>query len=219
MSWYRCDISSGGGGGPITPTFTETLICDNSSVSNTLTFTGDWHGYDFLKFKLSNSSSGIITYITATPDMVDNIFLYSSNLILFNEYKNNQYAVYKISSDPLVWNRAYQRNMDVVEVKGLNANNCTVNQEFIYCKQGISLIKETIIAPHDFDTYDEIYAASCTGATDETMPSYLPTHSGCGSYSIYNGDRTLLTVGNEVVETSEGWESRNLFYLVGINYT
>lgn len=218
MSWYRCDISSGGGGGPITPTFTETLICDNSSVSNTLTFTGDWHGYDFLKFKVSNSSSGVITYITATPDMVDKIFLYSSDLILFTEYHNDQYVTYEISSNPLVWNRHGRRNLDVVEVKGLTANNCTVNQEFIYCKQAIGQIKEAVIAPHDFNTYDEIYVASCTGATDETMPCYLPIHWGGGGYNIYKGDRALLTKGNAVLQTSDGWESKNLFYLVGINY-
>ena len=221
MSWYRCDISSGGGGGPITPTFTETLICDNSSVSNTLTFTEDWHDYDFLKFKLSNSSSGIITYITTTPDIIDEIFTISSSKILFNEYCNTQYATYIESSDPLIWTRRIQRNVDVIEVKGLTATNCTVSTEWIYKRGSISPDATTVItSPHNFESYDEIYVATCDNDSDDTMPCILPVKGGtlaaCNHYNNYHGIRL---VGNTATDTYGKGETQYIFAMMGINYT
>ena len=205
--------------GGITPVFTEEVICDNSSASSTLTFTEDWHDYDFLQFKLTNSSSGIITYITTTPDILDEIFARSSNKVLFNEFSNDQYALYTKSSD-LSWSRSGTRNANVTEVKGLTATNCTVSTEWIYKRGAITASNVTITAPKYFEAYDEIYMASCDGDSDDTMPCILPVRAGCAGYNFYgnNGRNCVRLTGNTATDTYGKDETKNIFCMMGINY-
>ena len=205
--------------GGITPVFTEEVICDNSSASSTLTFTEDWHDYDFLQFKLTNSSSGIITYITTTPDILDEIFARSSSKVLFNEFSNDQYALYTKSSD-LSWSRTGTRNVNVTEVKGLTATNCTVSTEWIYKRGAITASNVTITAPKYFEAYDEIYMASCDGDSDDTMPCILPVRAGCAGYNFYgnNGRNCVRLTGNTASDTYGKDETKNIFAMMGINY-
>lgn len=205
--------------GGITPVFTEEVICDNSSASSTLTFTEDWHDYDFLQFKLTNSSSGIITYITTTPDLLDEIFARSSSKVLFNEFSNDQYALYTKSSD-LSWSRSKTRNVNVTEVKGLTATNCTVSTEWIYKRGAITASNVTITAPKYFEAYDEIYMASCDGDSDDTMPCILPVRAGCAGYNFYgnNGRNCVRLAGNTATDTYGKDETKNIFCMMGINY-
>lgn len=206
---------------PRTPTFTEEVICENISASTTLRFTEDWTGYDFLKFKLVNSSTSAVTYIVTTPEIVSEIFSHSSNQILFNEFANTQYATYAKSSDPLVWNRAVNRNIDVVEVKGLTVSNVTVSKDWIYQRGSITPDASTVVTSfYDFDTYDEIYVAACDNDPDDTMPCILPVKGGTlAAYNYYNNYRAIRLTGNTAADTYGKEETKYLFAMLGVKYT
>lgn len=154
-----------GGGGSDEPEFTETLICDNTALSSSLTFSDSYTNYEFIKFVIYNGSSQRYTEILTTPEMIANSFSYSNNLFNLNEVGNDQYCCYNSN-----WSRTGKRNCDVYKVYGLNCSNKTTSKTTLYDRQGISTSAVTITSATSLFDYDYIIFGSCTGSYDETEP-------------------------------------------------
>ena len=120
MAYIRC----GGGSSAGTPTFT-----DNS----TLTFTGDYHDYPLLIIRTTNLSSGRVTDLFVSPNMLDSIFSATNNEIVLNEFGNNQYGTYR-QTNSTTWEKQGSRNIMASEVIGLICDNYTVSETEIYDK-------------------------------------------------------------------------------------
>ena len=153
------------GGGSDEPQFTETLICDNTALNSSLSFSDSYTNYEFIKFVIYNSSSQRYTEILTTPEMIANSFSYSNNLFNLNEVGNDQYCCYNSS-----WSRTGKRNCDVYKVYGLNCSNKTTSKTTLYDRQGISTSAVTITSATSLFDYDYIIFGSCTGSYDETEP-------------------------------------------------
>lgn len=148
------DVTYTGGGG--LPTFTETTIATGTS-GGTVTFTGDYHDYPLLIIRCTNSSTGAVTDLLSSPDMLDAIFDVTSNEIVFNEAGNNQYGSY-IKNDATTWNRVGARNLYVSEVIGLTCDNYTITETEIYNKGSYSAAWQEITGT-GFLSYDMLLIA------------------------------------------------------------
>ena len=128
MAYIRC----GGGSSAGTPTFTETVI--GTAVDNsTLTFTGDYHDYPLLIIRTTNLSSGRVTDLFVSPNMLDSIFSATNNEIVLNEFGNNQYGTYR-QTNSTTWEKQGSINIMASEVIGLICDNYTVSETEIYDK-------------------------------------------------------------------------------------
>ena len=165
----RGQAGGGGGGGSDEPQFTETLICDNTALGSTLTFTDDFTDYEFIKFVIFNSTYQRYTEILTTPEMITNSFTYSSNMLNLNEVGNDQYCCYRKDSNTS-WSRYGKRNCDVYEVYGLNCSNKTVSKTTLYDRQAISTYSDVVSSQTSLFNYNCIIFGSCTGSADETEP-------------------------------------------------
>lgn len=153
------------GGGSDEPQFTETLICDNTALNSSLSFSDSYTNYEFIKFVIYNSTYQRYTEILTTPEMITNSFSYSNNLFNLNEAGNDQYCCYNSS-----WSRTGKRNCDVYKVYGLNCSNKTVSKTTIYNREAIGSSSVTITSQTSLFNYDYLIFGSCTGSYDETEP-------------------------------------------------
>ena len=161
---------SGGGGGGNTPQATQTLICDNSALGSSLTFTDDYENYDLIKFVVYRSDVQNTFVFYATPAMINACGQYSSNRINFNQPYGNNFVCYTKTSNTS-WSRYGVRNMAVQYVYGLTFTNCTVAETELYNRQGIGSSAVTFTPPtgESFLDYDYILFMTCTGNSDETQ--------------------------------------------------
>ena len=162
------NVPQGGGGN--TPQATQTLICDNSALGSTLTFTDDYENYDLIKFVVYRSDVQNTFVFYATPNMINACWQYSSNRINFNQPYGNNFVCYQKSSNTS-WSRYGVRNMAVQYVYGLTFTNCTVAETELYNRQDIGSSSVTFTPPtgESFLDYDYILFMTCTGNSDETQ--------------------------------------------------
>ena len=204
--------TSGGGGGM--PTFTETVIATGTS-GGTVTFTGDYHDYDFVNVKCVNGSSGEVTDYLCTPDMIDSIFdLPSSNELAFNEFNTNQYTRYAKTSST-VWTLTGSRNLYISEITGMTCDNFTVTETEIYKKTEYDTQSRTISGTDllDYDMF--IVACSLAYTQPNSIPINKPIYTDSeGYFSIVNGylDWTLIRI------TDTGMSSAPYHYVSGIKF-
>ena len=146
------------------------MICDNSALGTTLTFTDDYENYDLIKFVVLRYDAQNTTVFYATPAMLNAMWQYSNNQVNFNQPCTNSYACYQKSSNTS-WVRDGYRNMIIKYVYGLTFTNCSVSETELYNRQGIGSGAVTFTPPtgETFFDYDYILLATCTGANDETQ--------------------------------------------------
>jgi len=167
---YDAVVVNVSGGGGNTPEATQTLICDNSALGSTLTFTDDYENYDLIKFVVYRSDIGNQFTFYMTPAMINAMGQYSSNRINFNQPYGNNFVCYTKTSNT-AWTRYGVRNLAVKYVYGLTFTNCTVTETELYNRQGIGSSNVTFTPPtgETFFDYDYILLATCTGNSDETQ--------------------------------------------------
>lgn len=163
-------VNVSGGGGGNTPQATQTLICDNSALGSSLTFTDDYENYDLIKFVVYRSDIENQFTFYMTPAMINAMGQYSSNRINFNQPYGNNFVCYTKTSNT-AWTRYGVRNLAVKYVYGLTFTNCTVTETELYNRQGIGSSNVTFTPPtgESFLDYDYILLATCTGNSDETQ--------------------------------------------------
>jgi hypothetical protein len=220
-------IPSGGGG--VTPTFTETVICDNSAEGNTLTFTDDYTNYDLLLFEVYNTSTLKTSYMLTIPEVISHIRTISSNDINFNEFGNNQYVCYAVTSPAIsirTWTKYSGRNLVVKKVTGLTCSNATVTKTTFYERADRTTTAVTVEPAEDLADYDYIFLASSTNSYDETQPCFPPikvdkaffdeTPFYRGSFFKYNDTYGLTsgtTIGHHSIDCVSNQQSGN-YYLM-----
>lgn len=219
-------ISSGGG---VTPTFTETVICDNSAEGNTLNFTDDYTNYDLLIFEVYNTSTLKTSYMLTIPEVISHIRTISSNDINFNEFGNNQYVCYAVTSPSIsirTWTRYSGRNLVVKKVTGLTCDNATVTKTTFFERADRTTTAVTVEPLEDLADYDYIFLASSTNSYDETQPCFPPikidktffdeTTFYRGSFFKYNDTYGLTsgtTIGHHSIDCISNQQSGN-YYLM-----
>lgn len=221
-------IPTGGGGGVITPEYTEEQILNNSSLASSFTFSKDYHNYEMLRVVLYNSSNQHYESQFIVAEGIDLSKTYSSNRINFNMMEtamsSNQYVAYTISgTNGLTWTRYGQRNVNVYAVYGMSFTNCTLTKTFIYSKGSISSSNVTPTPPESktFFDFDAIMYMSCSGASDETQ--FARDWYTRDMVSMYGEMyvRRFIKYNNAfittVTPTSIG--SQPYFYVVGLNFT
>ena len=220
MSWElsRCTFV---GGGNVTPVFEETILVNNPAYTSTITFSEDYHNYNFLRFKLYNAEYGTITYILTTPSTVDAIFDVGSYMN-FNEFNNSQYCTYTKSG--LTWNRDHGRNCTIAEVVGLQCTNMSVTETVVYkatTRTGDSVAINTEL---DLMSFDWIMFSSNDGSYDEVQPCnavFIPSNS---AYVANNGQCMYYVfnpyAGYAAIQiTRHNISAYQHLFVVGINFT
>ena len=216
-----------GGGGGSDPTFTETVLCDNSALSTgTLTLSDDIANYDFLKIELNNSTYSRDYFLLTCPEVVLALKSISSNRVNFNELNTSQYKCYTLSADNLTWTHYGSRNLVIKKIIGLVCTNKTVSKTEIYKRASISTGSVTITPVEDVLSYDYIYLGTIDGASDESQPCAFPVvldksnNNQIGVWNRYSGGGSLFYMENHLINayTSDG----NNYYLgcaYGVKFT
>ena len=177
MAFYETTgfIIAGGGGGSVTPQFSETVLVDNSAQNVSFTLSDDFEDYDFLAFEITSSSLGTIRIVTI-PEVVTNIFTYSSGKCCFDFWNSNNYCCYSHSGR--VWTRTNNRYSNITKITGYKCTNMTVTKTTVYNKQGISATGGVITSASSLFDYDYLFFATCSDDPTETQPCNLPICTG-----------------------------------------
>ena len=218
MTWYR----AGSGEPPVQ--FTKTKIVDNSSLSDTLAFSEDYHNYDLLLFKSTCSGDNNIIDILTTPDIIDEIFdksvSGSTHVMMFNENGTNHYVVYRYVSNT-EWVRQSQRSLDCIEVYGITCNK-TINKTTIYQKGSIGLSTITITSSTNLFDYDLIFCSCCDSAYDDTLPCENTANltNISGIFDSINVSWNKYNTNNVPVRITEyNISAGNYFMVQGVKFT
>lgn len=211
---------------PQVPISSSTLIADNSTLSETVTFTDDYHNYDILKIELARGD--VSTVIYATPEMLDTIAQYSNNSINFNELGTNIYVCYWKTSST-VWTRRNNRSVNLKYIYGLKFTNCTPVKTVFYSRQDIYGPWVSFSPPEGksfIKDYDYILFSTKTGNNDETQPCnnvFCPTLIektislfGDPFDNVYPIVLNTYNGTTKVTITDTTLTSYNYFYVVGI---
>ncbi len=148
MAWFKC-CGGSSGGSKITPTFTETLIADNTLLSADITFNETWKNYQILKFVLcetGDTSNQRVFYMLSSQ-----LERLADASLRLRVHFDSGYTQYVISDTELT--RKLTANFTIYSVSGLTANNCTVSETVLF-NAGSALNTETDItniAPFDYD--------------------------------------------------------------------
>ena len=193
-----------GEGGASSPTFSETVLADNSSLASSFTLSDDMSNYDFIVFKCLNSSSNVVTEFITTPTHLASIFTLTTNRFLLNEPANNQYVDYSVNGNLLT--RLANRNMNITEVRGLKCTNKTVSETVIYIAPSLGTT-EAISGTGFFD-YDLIFFSGNASAWDDTSLSMTPYKKDifgvdkvCHYLQAYNGFYSFYITDTEMSST------------------
>lgn len=221
-------IPTGGGGGIITPEYTEEQILDNSSLADSFTFSGDYHNYEMLRVVLYNTSNQHYESQFVVPEGIDLSKTYSGNKINFNMMEDtmysNQYVAYTISgTNGLSWSRYGRRNVTIYAVYGMTITNFTLTKTVIYSREAIGSAAVTPTPPETktFFDFDAIMYMSCTGSADETQfaRDWYSRDLVCMYGEKYF--RRFIKYNNAfyvtITPTSIG--TQPYFYVVGLNFT
>lgn len=171
------NVHLGEGGGGSSPTFSETVLCDNSSKASTFTLSDSMSNYDFIVFKCLNSSTNIVTEFITTPTHLAQMFSLTNDGIMLNEPSNNQYCDYKVSGN--TFTRYGQRNVDVVEVRGLVCTNMAVSETVIYLAPSLSSASGVTVSGTGLLDYDYIFFSGNASAWDDTAINMTPAQPKC----------------------------------------
>lgn len=155
---------SGGGGG--IPTFTETVLAEDTNSTGTLNFNGaDYHDYELIKCYLKNTSSLREFEVLMTPQCLDDIFQYFGSGICFNQYNSSIFAYYDENSSGN-WVRGASDRLICTKVCGLEGQGFTINVTNLYRKQAVQSTSQVITTQLDLNDFDCIIASANNNTTD-----------------------------------------------------
>ena len=219
-------ISGGGGGGsPVTLTYTE--IGNDDSQTGTITFTGDYHDYPLVKFRMVNTSTSAEEEIIITPRLIDDAFSYSNNRLNFNLRGTTIYAYYSPQQNG-TWKRGGQRTCVVTKVWGVNSSTHTISVTNLYRYQAITSGNRTITFAESIYDYQYLLIGVCDGDSTETQGSLPwvtvgnPGIEEFDKYHLYYGygsSTTLMFHATEHGFTAQHTQKYGFFTVDGINFT
>ena len=220
---YSSVTVSVSGGNPFVPTFTETLIGDNTAHAASFTLSEDYGNYDMVKIVWyeSASSSG---FLYTTPDILDEIFTIGVGKLCVNKPSTNMYACYTKSG--LTWTQTNQRTLFAHEIYGVTFTNCTMTATDLYKRGASTTTKYAITSQTSLKDYDLFMMASIH-ATDgsETVPStwlyqYPPENMSTAFSCPVPAVLQEYNANDEAFVISEyGMTSARYFMVQGIKFT
>lgn len=211
------NVHIGDGGGASSPTFSETVLADNSSLASSFTLTDDMSNYDFIVLTTKNSSSLLETKTIVTPHILNSVFSLTSNRFTLGDINTNQNVIYSVASR--TFTRQGNRNLDIIEVKGLNLIGGSVTETDIYMASSLSssLVEPTgtgILEDHDY-----LLLGGNASSRDDIGFGFAPISTQdlgigqvVGVINIYNSSRGVII-------TDTNCSSANYLYIVGIKFT
>lgn len=208
---------------PFVPTFSETLIGENTSHASTFTLSEAYSNYDLVKIVWweSASTSG---FLYTTPDIIDEIFTVGVGKICINKPSTNYYVCYTKSG--LTWTQTNQRNIFVHEIYGVTLTNCTMQLTDLYKREASTVTKYAITSQTSLKDYDMFFMSSIH-ATDgsETMPTtwlyQYPKENISGAFSCpvpcvlqeYNANDEAFVI------SEYGMTAARYFMVQGVKFT
>ena len=207
-----------GEGGSASPTFSETVLCDNSSKASTFTLSDSMSNYDIIVFKTHNAGIDLYCEFITTPTLISQMFTLTNNGIMFNEPDSNQYCDYKVNGN--TFTRYGQRNVDVVEVRGLNCTNKTVTETVIYLAPSLNSTSGVSVSGTGLLDYDYIFFSGNADAWDDTAiyPTPAQPKSCFGVETICVMTTSYYYIARTYIRDTEIWGGRPL-RITGIKFT
>ena len=205
-----------GEGGGSAPTFSETVLADNSSLASSFTLSDDMSNYDFIVLTTKNSSSLLETKTIVTPHILESVFSLTSSRFTLGDINTNQYVIYSVASR--TFTRQGSRNLDIIEVKGLNLIGGTVTETDIYMASSLSgsLVEPTgmgILEDHDY-----LLLGGNASSRDDIGFGFAPISTEDFGIGQVNGELNYYNGSRGVVITDTKASSGNYLYIVGIKF-
>ncbi len=204
--------------GAAEPIFDATVLVDNSAAATSFTLSDDFEDYDFLEVEITSTSLGTIRIVTL-PEIITEIFTYSSGKCCFDFWNSNNYCCYSHSGR--TWTRTNNRYTNITKITGYKCTNVTASKTTIYAKQGISATGGVITSQDSLYGYDYLFFATCSGDVTETQPCNTPIPMGQkeimeGATFVENKYNQLntFTITEYAVDTWANW-----FMCVGVKFT
>lgn len=208
---------NGGGGGGSTPTFSETVLADNSTLASSFTLSDDMSNYDFIVFKTKNSSSLVETKSIITPTILASVFSLTSDRFTLGEINTNQYVIYSVSTN--TFTKGASRNLDIVEVVGLKCTNKVVSETVIYLASSLTGAYIEVTDTGILTNNDFLLLGGNASSRDDIGIGFAPISTQdlgigqiVGTVNIYNSSRGVII-------TNTNCSSANYLYVVGIKFT
>lgn len=206
------------GGGSVTPVFASTVLVDNTAQATSFTLSDDFEDYDFIAVEITSSTLGTIRIVTL-PEVITEIFTYSSGKCCFDFWNSNNYCCYSHSGR--TWTRTNNRYTNITKITGYKCTNATVTKTTVFAKQGISATGGVITSQTSLFDYDYLFFATCTGDNTETQPCNTPVAMGQkeimqGATLVENkyNQQTYIYIDEYEVTTWANW-----FMCVGVKFT
>lgn len=204
-------------GGTNKPSFTETLLIDNSAKATSFTFTDDYHDYPFVRIEFTNTSNNKVNNVVVTPDALDAIFQYSPYMTL-NEWDNNNYATYSESGSTWTRHPSYFRNIIITAVYGM-ACDFTVTETELYQATSASSSAVAVTSTDKLTDYDWLMFVCNSGDNTDIIPSksiLAPAFVGeVGVYQRYNTTSNIAVS----IDTEYALSSGIYFRVSGIKFS
>lgn len=205
------------GGGSNKPTFTETLLIDNSAKATSFTFTDDYHDYPLVRIEFTNTSNNRVNNVVVSPDALDAIFQYSQYMTL-NEWGNNNYATYSESGSTWTRHQSYFRNEIITAVYGM-ACDMTVTETELYQATSTSSSSVSVTSTDKLTSYDWLMFVCNSSDNTEIIPSLsilAPVFVGeVGVYQRYNTTSNIAVS----IDTEYALSSGMFFRVSGIKFS
>ena len=206
-----------GEGGGASPTFSETVLADNSSLASSFTLSDDMSNYDFIVFKTKNSSSLVETKSIITPTTLASVFSLTTNRFTLGEINTNQYVIYSVSTN--TFTKGASRNLDIIEVVGLKCTNMTVSETAIYTASSLTANNIEVTGTGILTDNDFLLLGGNASGRDDIGIGFAPLSTEdfgigliVGVLNYYNGSR-----GVTITDTKAS--AGNYLYIVGIKFT
>lgn len=172
------------------PEFAETLICDNTALSEgNLTFSDSYTKYDFLRFEIYNPNNQTTFYLSTLPEIITNIRTRGSGYVTLPtssvSWSSARYTV--SNSDDKQWTRITSQPFIIKAVYGISCVNKTVVKDTIYTRANSSSSSVTIEPSQSLWEYSSIYFSSVNDSYQENMPCQSVIDIGTQSKINPNG--------------------------------
>ena len=204
-------------GGNNKPSFTETLLIDNSAKATSFTFTDDYHDYPFVRIEFTNTSNNAVNNVVLTPAALDASFQYSPYMTV-NEWGNNNYASYSESGSTWSRNPSGFRNIIITAVYGMTCD-FTVTETELYQATSASSSSVSVTSTDKLTDYDWLMFVCNSSDNTEIIPSrsiLAPVFVGeVGVYQRYNTTSNIAVL----IDTEYALSSGIYFRVSGIKFS
>ena len=208
------------GGGSVTPSFTETLLADDSSMTGTLDFNGaDYLDYPLLKVVLYDTATQEDLEQLVVSESLSYVFQYFSRGVCFGRYNSNKYAYYTLDSSGN-WIKGNYLSLTCKKVYGLTGQNGTISITNLYRGSSNAPINQTISYANKLSDFDCLVAI-CNASYNDCEPNNYALICGKDNTPshYYSNFANGWNTGSEVFISEHEISSYYWFSVDGVKFT